>query len=185
MMLPKRQVKPLDYKEWLGCVAAGFGTCLISWITRFISRNMHYFNSCDILAVRKPVVLQAHGFKRSASGRIVPDHGVAGGGALKTSASLKASASLRGGVGTPRASRLSTARTASGQIKAPITPRMSMGEGGGSPIFGGSKVAPEPAWMTEKAPAAPAPATWRKDDALPPAPADSWEGKVKDGASPI
>ena len=34
------QVVPLDYIEWFCCIAAGFGTCLVSWATRWMSRNM-------------------------------------------------------------------------------------------------------------------------------------------------
>ena len=41
---------PLNWAEWLVSIAIGFGACIVSWATRFVSRTCVHQ---DILALRK------------------------------------------------------------------------------------------------------------------------------------
>jgi hypothetical protein len=64
------QVQPLDWKEWLICIAIGFTTCIISWTTRFVSRNVNV--SLDVVWFRRSLRTQSGrtGSGRAMSGRL-------------------------------------------------------------------------------------------------------------------
>ena len=82
------QTVPLTWGEWLVCIAVGFGTCLISWATRWVSRNMTI--SGDVLALRK-IEPRKTSSGRSASGRHLTGsmRGAGAGGSLRASGSIK------------------------------------------------------------------------------------------------
>ena len=81
------QTVPLTWGEWLVCIAVGFGTCLISWATRWVSRNMTI--SGDVLALRK-IEPRKTSSGRSASGRhLTGSMRGAGAGSLRASGSIK------------------------------------------------------------------------------------------------
>ncbi|GAX78699.1 hypothetical protein CEUSTIGMA_g6137.t1 [Chlamydomonas eustigma] len=72
-------VVPLSWQEWLVCIAVGFGSCVVSWITRFISRNMAC-SSRDILLLRKDrqTLLGRTLSGRSMSGRVADERTLTG-----------------------------------------------------------------------------------------------------------
>lgn len=44
------QVIPIDWAEWLITIAVGFGSCIVSWATRFVSRA--WKSEINVLALR-------------------------------------------------------------------------------------------------------------------------------------
>ena len=68
------QTVPLNWAEWLVCIAVGFGTCIVSWATRWISRNVAL--NGGVLSLRKA----DHHKTRSGSGRSRTNSGRVGSG---------------------------------------------------------------------------------------------------------
>jgi hypothetical protein len=66
-ILFRLQVEPLDWKEWLACIAIGTTTCLVSWATRYFNRNVNV--SLDMVWFRRSLRTMRTQSGRTGSGR--------------------------------------------------------------------------------------------------------------------